>query len=137
MMRRLTLLGAIALIAAAPACARASATPGVRTVTITIHYSQFSLSDLTVVPGETVRFVVENTDPIDHEFILGDQYIQDIHENGTEAHHPPKPGEMTIPAGTARVTTYTFPTAPTQLIFACHLPGHYAYGMHGLVSVVP
>ncbi|MEA2555869.1 MAG: Cupredoxin-like domain, partial [Actinomycetota bacterium] len=88
MMRRPTLLAAMALIVAAPACVRASATPGIRSVTITIHYSQFSLSDLTVAPGETVRFVLENTDPIDHEFILGDQYVQDIHENGTEAHHP-------------------------------------------------
>jgi uncharacterized cupredoxin-like copper-binding protein len=141
MMRRRAHLAGIALIALAPVIAlapagvHAFARPGVRTVGITIHYSHFSLSDLRVEPGETVRFVVQNTDPIDHEFILGDQHIQDIHENGTEAYHPPRPGEMTVPAGTTRVTTYTFPTGPTQLIFGCHLPGHYAYGMHGLVTV--
>ena len=135
MMRRRTLLATVALIALVPACVRASAAPGIRTVAITIHYSHFSLSDLTVAPGQAVRFVVNNTDPIDHEFILGDQHLQDVHENGTEAYHPPRPGEMTIPAGTTRVTTYTFPTAPTQLFFACHLPGHYAYGMHGPVFV--
>jgi uncharacterized cupredoxin-like copper-binding protein len=141
MTRRRGRLAAIALIALAPVVAlapmavHAFATPGVRTVDITIHYSHFSLSDLNVAPGETVRFVVKNSDPIDHEFILGDQHIQDIHENGTEGYHPPRPGEMTVPAGTTRVTTYTFPSAPARLIFGCHLPGHYAYGMHGLVTL--
>ena len=70
-----------------------------------------------MAPGETVRFVVKNTDPIDHEFFPGDQHLQDPHENGTEAYHPPRPGEMTIPAGTTRVTTHAFPRAPTRLFF--------------------
>ena len=113
--------------------AAARATDG--TVRITIHYSSFDPDGLAVEPGETVRFVIVNTDPIDHEFILGDQRVQDVHEKGTEAHHAPRPGEVSVPAGETVVTTYTFPKISGSLIFGCHLPGHYAFGMHGTVLV--
>jgi len=125
---------AIALIAVSAACRPAAANPGVRTVEITIHYSHFDPTKLEFAPGTTVRFVVRNTDPIDHEFILGDAEVQEVHELGTEAHHAPRPGEMSIPAGTTRTTTYTF-AQPGSLIFGCHLPGHYAFGMRGSVTV--
>jgi uncharacterized cupredoxin-like copper-binding protein len=43
---------------------------------------------------------------------------------------------VSVPAETTAETTYTFPTAPGQhLQFACHLPGHYAYGMHGSIVI--
>ena len=110
----------------------ARADEGVRTMDITIHFSRFSVASIPVATGETVRFVVHNEDPIDHEFIVGDRYVQLVHENGTEPSHGARPGEITIPAGTTAETTYTFPTTPVHIEFACHLPGHYAYGMHGL-----
>jgi len=134
---------AVALLAlaglGATACGTASADPGLpgpvlRTVHVTIHYSHFDPSSFSFPPGSTVRFVVRNTDPIDHEFIVGDQAVQDAHESGTEAYHPPRPGEMTVPAGTTRATIVTF-ARPGSLIFACHLPGHYAYGMHGVIRI--
>jgi uncharacterized cupredoxin-like copper-binding protein len=34
------------------------------------------------------------------------------------------------------LTTFTFDT-PGVYEFACHLPGHYEYGMQGEVEVVP
>jgi uncharacterized cupredoxin-like copper-binding protein len=134
---------AIALLALAAvgttACGTASAgsEPAdrvLRTVNVTIHYSHFDPSSFSFPPGTTVRFVVRNTDPIDHEFIVGDQAVQDAHESGTEAYHAPRPGEMTVPAGTTRATILTF-ARPGSLIFGCHLPGHYAYGMHGVIRV--
>jgi uncharacterized cupredoxin-like copper-binding protein len=129
-------VGLALLAVAIPVYRRASAGPSVRTVDITIHFSRFSVSNVDVTPGETVRFVVENTDPIDHEFIVGDRQVQLIHERGTEPLHPPKPGEMSVPAGTTQTTTYTFPsTQGPTLFFACHLPGHYAYGMHGTITI--
>ena len=130
---RFALVG-IALLVALPACRAASAEPGERTVHITIHFSRFSPEQVQVLPGQTVRFVVRNTDPIDHEFILGDARVQLVHEKGTEPTHAPRPGEMSVPAGTTQLTTYTFPALPGSLEFACHLPGHHAYGMHGTVS---
>jgi len=118
---------------AAAACSQAAAAPSERTVRVSIHYSAFSLGHLDVAPGETVRFVVTNTDPIDHEFIVGDEAVQVAHELGTEAYHRPRPGEITIPAGETVETTYTF--GERDLLFGCHLPGHYRYGMQGSITV--
>ena len=128
--RAAALLAGALLVAALVGWARAD--EGGRTVDITIHFSRFSVSSIPVEPGETVRFVVHNEDPINHEFIVGDRYVQLVHEIGTEPSHGAKPGEITIPAGTTAETTYTFPATPEHIEFACHLPGHYAYGMHGL-----
>ena len=124
---------ALSLVLLAAACAPASASPTVRTVRIGIHYSAFSLAVIDVDPGETVLFVVSNADSFDHDFIIGDQAVQIAHERGTEAFHPPRPGEITILAGETVETTYTF--GARDLIFGCHLPGHYTYGMRGFISV--
>src|SRR4030095_4010033 len=123
---------AVALVALG-ACAPASASPSVPTVAIGIHYSAFSLDTIGVEPGEPVGFVVTNSDPIDHEFIIGDRAVQTAHELGTEAFHPPRPGEITIPAGDTVSTTFTF--GERDLLFGCHLPGHYVYGMRGTIEV--
>ena len=131
MLRRVLALSLMGLATAA--CSQAAATPAERIVHVRIHYSAFSLGHLDVAPGEIVRFVVTNTNPIDHEFIVGDQAVQVAHELGTEAYHPPRPGEITIRAGETMQTTYTF--GDQDLLFGCHLPGHYAYGMRGTISV--
>jgi uncharacterized cupredoxin-like copper-binding protein len=123
------------LVGAAAATRGAAARTTEGTARITIHYSKFEPADLVVEPGETVRFVIVNTDPIDHEFILGDAEVQRVHEEGTESHHPPRPGEVSVPAGETVVTTYTFPETSGSLIFGCHLPGHYGFGMRGVVTV--
>ena len=125
------------LLLVAGLAAAATATPDhLRTVTMTIHFSRFDPASLQVEPGETVRFVVVNTDPIDHEFLLGDAAMQAIHEKGTEAHHEVRPGEISVPAGATVETTFTFPLerAPGWE-FACHLPGHYGFGMRGAVAL--
>ena len=109
-----------------------------RTVVVTMHHSRFEPALVRVAPGERVRFVLRNTDPIDHEFILGDRAVQRRHEQGRERHHHGEvPGERSVAAGQQAATTYAFPAGPAgrTLEFACHLPGHYAYGMHGTVRV--
>jgi len=123
------------LIGAAAASRGAAARANAGTIHLTIHYSSFAPDSLDVEPGETVRFVIRNTDPIDHEFILGDEDVQLAHEQGTEAHHAPRPGEVSVPAGETVVTTYTFPETRGALIFGCHLPGHYDFGMRGTVTI--
>ena len=109
-----------------------------RTVVVTMHHSRFEPAVVRVAPGERVRFVLRNTDPIDHEFILGDDGVQRRHEQGRERqHHGEVPGERSVAAGQEAATTYEFPAGLDggALEFACHLPGHYAYGMHGQVRV--
>ncbi|MDQ4096467.1 MAG: plastocyanin/azurin family copper-binding protein, partial [Actinomycetota bacterium] len=102
--------------------------PAVRTVVLDIRFSRFVPSTVRARPGEVVRFFVRNHDPIPHELIVGDQAVQDRHENGTEPHHGERPGEVSVAAGATAQTTYTFVT-PGRLFFGCHLPGHWAYGM--------
>ena len=104
------------------------------TIAVNINHSRFDPNDYHFRSGSTVRFVIHNADPIDHEFILGDTSVQDRHEDGTEKKHGVIPGEVSIPAGETRTTTFTF-TDPGPLIIGCHLPGHYNYGMRAEVGV--
>ena len=107
---------------------------GLVTVDVGIRYSQFSFSTLRVHAGTLVRFVVHNDDPIHHEFIVGDASVHLQHERGTEAVHPPVPGEVSVSPDDVGETFYRF-DRPGRYLFACHLPGHFAYGMHGWVIV--
>ena len=50
-----------------------------------------------VAPGETVRFVVLNTRPDRPRVHHRRRRVQRVHERGTEAYHPPRPGEMSVP----------------------------------------
>ena len=119
--------------------------PGLVTVTVDIDYSTFDfdgsgdaddVDELHVRQGTTVRFVVHNRDPINHEFVVGDAAVHATHEQGSEKVHPPVPGEVSVPARTTGVTFYEF-VSPGTFRYACHLPGHVAYGMEGEVIVVP
>lgn len=132
-MRRILALASAAFVATLTGCGEGGVS-GPRTVEMLIEHSRFEPGEMTFEAGTTVRFVVRNTDPIDHELIVGDRAVQDRHENGTEPHHGTVPGEVSIAAGEEATTTYTF-TERGTLIFGCHLPGHYAYGMRGLVVV--
>lgn len=123
---------ALLLLVALTSCSSAGATPGV--IEIDIEHSRFAPERVEVSAGDTVTFLIHNGDPIDHEFILGDERVQQIHEEGTEAHHDARPGEVSVAAGETVRTTYTF-AAPGELVFGCHLPGHYRYGMRGVVEV--
>jgi uncharacterized cupredoxin-like copper-binding protein len=126
----LTLAGGLTLL-------HTAAGQATQTVVVTMHHSRFQPEVVRVAPGATVRFLLRNTDPIDHEFILGDEEVQRRHEQGREReHHGEVPGEVSVAAGAEAATTYTFPRGgPASLQFACHLPGHYAYGMRGVTLV--
>jgi uncharacterized cupredoxin-like copper-binding protein len=105
-------------------------------IAITIHYSHFEPSLVTVPAGRPVTFIITNTDPIDHEWIVGDAADHERHRTGTEPVHDARPTEITIPAGTQKLTTVTFAASGSEL-FICHLPGHEAYGMVGTVLITP
>jgi uncharacterized cupredoxin-like copper-binding protein len=109
--------------------------PGTVTVEVELHHSRFRPARLKVLEGTTVRFVVRNTDPIDHELIVGDDAVHRRHERGTEPYHPPKPGEVSVAAGQTVETSYEF-AEPGIVVMACHLPRHFAFGMRGEIEVV-
>ena len=134
MIRRFILVLAIASIALS-ACAEEEKPKGDgQEVRVTIRDSRFVPDNFEFEAGTTVTFVVENTDPIDHEFLIGDEDVQRAHEEGTEPHHGAKPGEISIPIGETRSTTYTF-DEPGRLLIGCHLPTHYDYGMKGDITI--
>jgi uncharacterized cupredoxin-like copper-binding protein len=105
-----------------------------RDVTIEIHYSRFTPAEVVVARGTAVTFVLRNTEPSDHEWIVGDAASHERHRTGTEPAHGARPTEISIPAGATRTTTIEF-DEPGSLAFICHLPGHEAYGMVGAVLV--
>ncbi|MGH2702472.1 MAG: cupredoxin domain-containing protein [Actinomycetota bacterium] len=125
----------VAITIASTACG-GSASPGTdgQEVSVKLRDSRFVPDNFEFEAGTTVTFVVENTDPIAHEFIIGDEEVQQAHEEGTEAHHGARPGELSIPIGETRTTTYTF-DEPGTLLIGCHLPTHYDYGMRGKITV--
>ena len=109
--------------------------PGEVTVEINITHSKFVIDELALRPGTSVRFVVRNHDPIRHELIVGPPEVHARHATGREAEHPPVPGEVSVDPGQTAETTYRFErVGPIE--YACHLPGHYEYGMQGWVQIV-
>jgi uncharacterized cupredoxin-like copper-binding protein len=140
----LAALGAGAMVLASAGATSTPSTdgilgPGPVTVRIDVDRSRFELrsgtAPIRVRPHTEVRFVVVNHDPIGHELIVGGHDVQARHANGHEATHPPVPGEVSVPADGRATTTYVF-HAPGPVEYACHLPRHYQYGMHGIVEVV-
>ena len=108
--------------------------PGLVTVELDIEHSRFSLDELHVRAGTTVRFVVDNRDPIAHELVVGGDDVHARHRTGGEALHPPVPGEVSVDANDTGVTFYEFDETGT-FDFVCHLPNHAEYGMVGKVMV--
>lgn len=128
------LLVAAVLVTAAAGCRAEAVSGGPLTREITIHYSQFDPSAVTVPHGAPVTFVLINEDPIEHEWLIGDAAFHDRHRHGTEAHHGARPNEVSIPPLGRVETTLTFDQPGTQL-YICHLPGHEAYGMVGTLTI--
>lgn len=110
--------------------------PGVVRVEVGIEHSRFDIEPLQVQEGTLVEFVVANHDPIDHEFVVGDDEAHRRHAQGTEQRHPPVPGEVSVAPGDRGMTFYEF-DEPGSVAYVCHLPGHAAFGMAGTIEVVP
>ena len=122
----LLLLGAVGQIALRP-------TGLSDRIEIHIRYSRFEPATVSVPAGRPVTFVLHNDDPIDHEWLIGDEQMHQRHRSGTDPHHASIPTEVSIPALSTAETTITF-AAPVSWRYVCHLPGHEAYGMVGLLT---
>ena len=129
--RRFLVVAALLLVMAAAA---AGCGPRPHTLTLTIHYSAFDETDLRVPLGVPVTFILVNEDPIDHEWLIGDDAFHAAHRSGTHATHDDVPTEVTVPALATVETTITFEEAGA-FAYICHLPGHEAYGMVSVLTV--
>jgi uncharacterized cupredoxin-like copper-binding protein len=126
------LLVALALAAiAASACAPAQAATLPTEVGIRIHYSRFMLERIEVPANVPITFTIVNDDPIDHEWLIGDQAFHQRHRSGTEPVHGDRPDEVSLAPMETKTTTLTF--APGTYTFICHFPAHEAYGMVGVL----
>jgi uncharacterized cupredoxin-like copper-binding protein len=113
-----------------------------RTIAIeTNNQLAFSPNQFTVTEGETVAFVITNSGQLPHEFVIGDEDVQNEHEAEMLAGEEEsmeemgdKPYAVDIPPGETVTLVYTFDEAGTTLI-GCHVEGHYPGGMRGTIVV--
>lgn len=125
---------ALAPVVVAAAIVMMACGDDVQRETIEIRFSHFGPAVLDARAGEPITITLRNSDPIEHEWLVGDAAMHERHRTGTEAYHDEIPTEVTIPALETRVTTVTF-DEPGDYRFICHLPGHEAYGMVGVLRV--
>lgn len=84
--------------------------------------------------GETIEFVVTNVGQIPHEFSIGDRNSQQAHADMMRQHphmgHHHDPAALTLAPGETKSLVWTF-NKPVQgeIVFGCHLPGHWEAGM--------
>ena len=110
-----------------------------RTVKVRTSDMEFHIETLRIKEGETVRFVVTNTDEIDHDFTIGPPALQARHraemmemmENGDGmAKMHDDPNSVYLKPGETRELIWKFQNV-AELEFACNVPGHYESGMKG------
>jgi uncharacterized cupredoxin-like copper-binding protein len=155
---RVVLVAAVALLVAACDTGPAERTPlpvagttdHPREVNIIAREYAFTPPTVDFVPGETVLIHVVNAGLDIHEAIIGDAATQDAWETAEAAvaNAPPGPTPLvSVPAGVAGVRVvvpsgarvdilWTVPLDLDGFIVGCHIPGHYAQGMHVPVRVV-
>ncbi len=121
-------------------------TPGLagavtKTVTITAFDTmRFEPARISVIAGQTVRFVIRNAGKIAHEFVIGDRAEQREHEAEMQANPNMKmdrdPNGVTVGPGKTQELIWQFPKQAGTVEYACHESGHFAAGMVGYVHVV-
>jgi hypothetical protein len=109
-----------------------------RTLELTMSDAmRFTPANVIVKAGETIKFVLNNTGRVKHEFVLGtDKELKQHYQQMLkfpEMEHD-EPNMVTVAPGKAGVVIWTFTQAGT-VDFACLLPGHYGAGMKGSVAV--
>jgi uncharacterized cupredoxin-like copper-binding protein len=148
-------LATLAGCAAAPPGPTPIPSPGTvahpREVNIIAREYTYDPSTVDLIPGETVLFHIVNAGLDVHEVVIGDATTQDAWEaaEAAVAGAPPGPTPLvSVPsdrAGLRVVVTsgqridavWTVPAnrAPA-LVVGCHIPGHWAKGMHVAVRFV-
>ncbi|MGB4358998.1 MAG: cupredoxin family protein [Rhodoferax sp.] len=145
---------AIALLAASSAASAAGAhagghgesaigKPGVaakvsRTIQVEMaNGMRFKPSEIRVKKGETIRFVLKNTDGLKHEFSLGTQQEllehYEVMKRFPDMEHD-EPNKISLAPGKRGEVIWQF-TKTTSVDFACLHPGHFDAGMKGRVIV--
>jgi uncharacterized cupredoxin-like copper-binding protein len=143
--KTLTTIGlGLLLVACSPSSARRDVPAGTdRVVELSMEGMHFIPDRIEVKAGELVAFVVTNPNDIAHELFIGTPAEQAAHEamhmaaaasDQAQVRHGGY-GIYLAPHDTG-VVSYRFDTAG-EIMLGCHLPGHWAAGMHAVVVVEP
>jgi P-type Cu+ transporter len=111
--------------------------PVTRTINVTtIDALRFTPDQISVRAGETVAFEITNSGVLPHEFFIGTPAEQQAHEAEmtTGSAMMDEPNGVEVPAGGVARLVYTF-DQPGTLEYGCHVPGHYAAGMRGTITI--
>jgi plastocyanin len=98
---------------------------------------EFLPADITVMTGETVRFVVVNAGKHEHEMVLGT--MKELEEHGEmmkqqrDMHHD-EPHMAHVVPGKSGVIVWQF-TKPGEFFYACLVEDHFELGMYGKITV--
>lgn len=133
-------VGSLAILAwVAFASGSLSTAVGSSTRTIDVSMTddlRYNPDAFTVRAGETIRFAITNPTAIEHEFLLVDEAVQNLHAGTMAAGMTHDGHSISIPAGQTRELIFTF-RVPDQLQIGCHVAGHYKAGMRANVNVTP
>jgi uncharacterized cupredoxin-like copper-binding protein len=111
-----------------------------RSVAITMHDLSFDPSSVAVKRGETIRFVVVNASPIDHDFTIGDAKTETEHRAemakmiAMGMTHGDEANAIMLKPGQRKELIWKF-SRPGKLEFDCNIPGHAESGMKGMIDV--
>lgn len=111
--------------------------PVSRTIAVTTTDAlRFSPDHISVKAGGTVAFDITQSGALPHEFFIGTPAEQQAHEAEMATGSPmmDEPGAADLLAGGTGSLVYTF-DEPGTLEYGCHVPGHYAAGMRGTITV--
>lgn len=111
-------------------------------VPVTLGEFFFAPKALEVPAGRVVRFEVTNPGALPHELLIGDRHAQDEAEkqmakggsSETSHSHGADVPSLYLEAGGRGVLEVTF-DEPGELLIGCHVPGHWAAGMRGTLTV--
>lgn len=130
-----------------------------RTITVEMYDNYYEPEEISVEPGQTVRFVVENKGSLVHEFNIGTPAMHEGHQkemmmmvqhgviqggklnrdmmkmdmgNGQSMKHD-DPNSILLESGQSQEVVWKF-SEKGNIEFACNVPGHYQAGMVGDVN---
>lgn len=102
-----------------------------------VNGMRFKPSEIRVKKGETIRFVLKNTDSVKHEFSLGTQQEllehYEVMKKFPDMEHD-EPNKISLAPGKQGDVIWQFTKADT-INFACLHPGHFDAGMKGQIIV--
>ena len=87
--------------------------------------------------GSPITFVVTNVGAVPHEFVIGDEAVQQAHETTMQGRATMDHDDATgigLAPGETKELTLTFAKAG-ELLAGCHIPGHYPTGMKAAITV--